>query len=81
MCSPSSYDTDPLTVGDLVICAPVVAREAAERGRSLAAQFMPIWSCMVCFICRATTTRPAMKMPGSWRGGRGRGTPSYPGSR
>lgn len=31
------YDTDPLTVGDLVICAPVVAREAAERGRPLAA--------------------------------------------
>ena len=28
------YDDDPLTVGDLVICAPVVAREALEQKRA-----------------------------------------------
>ncbi len=28
------YENDPLIVGDLVICAPVVAREAAEQART-----------------------------------------------
>ena len=28
------YENDPLTVGDLVICAPVVLREAGEQKRS-----------------------------------------------
>ena len=32
-----SYETEPLTVGDLVICAPVVAREADEQKKVLAA--------------------------------------------
>ena len=27
-----AYETDPLTVGDLVICAPVVAEEAVAQG-------------------------------------------------
>jgi len=27
------YETSPQTVGDLVVCAPVVAREAAEQGK------------------------------------------------
>ena len=27
------YEQEPLTVGDLVVCAPVVAREAAEQGK------------------------------------------------
>ena len=31
------YENDPLTVGDLVICAPVVAREAGEQKRALEA--------------------------------------------
>ena len=31
------YENDPLTVGDLVICAPVVAREAGEQKRVLEA--------------------------------------------
>lgn len=31
------YENEPLTVGDLVICAPVVAREAAEQARTAAA--------------------------------------------
>jgi len=30
------YETDPMVVADLVLCAPVVAREAAEQGKALA---------------------------------------------
>ena len=30
-----AYETDPLTVGDLVICAPVVAEEAVAQGKPL----------------------------------------------
>jgi len=33
------YETDPIVLGDLVICAPVVAREAAEQGKTLEAHF------------------------------------------
>ena len=31
------YETDPVVCGDLVICAPVVEREANEQGKSLEA--------------------------------------------
>ena len=31
------YETDPVICGDLVICAPVVEREANEQGKSLEA--------------------------------------------
>jgi probable rRNA maturation factor len=30
------YETDPMVMADLVLCAPVVAREAAELGKTLA---------------------------------------------
>lgn len=30
------YATDPVVMADLVLCAPVVAREAAENGKTLA---------------------------------------------
>ncbi|MDZ4190110.1 MAG: rRNA maturation RNase YbeY [Hydrogenophaga sp.] len=30
------YETEPLVMADLVLCAPVVAREAAEQGKPLA---------------------------------------------
>ena len=33
------YDTDPIVCGDLVICAPVVAREAKEQKKPLAAHY------------------------------------------
>ena len=33
------YETEPLLMGDLVLCPPVVAREAAEQGKSLAAHY------------------------------------------
>lgn len=33
------YETEPLLCGDLVLCAPVVAREAAEQGKSLEAHY------------------------------------------
>lgn len=33
------YDTEPRLLGDLVICHPVVAREAAAEGKSLAAHY------------------------------------------
>ena len=33
------YDTVPVVLGDLVICAPVVAREAAEQGKTLEAHY------------------------------------------
>ena len=33
------YDVDPVVCGDLVLCAPVVAREAAEQGKSLEAHY------------------------------------------
>lgn len=33
------YETEPVVQGDLVICAPVVAREAAEQGKTLEAHY------------------------------------------
>ena len=33
------YETAPVVCGDLVICAPVVEREAAEQGKSLEAHY------------------------------------------
>ncbi|MDO9201414.1 MAG: rRNA maturation RNase YbeY, partial [Hydrogenophaga sp.] len=30
------YETEPLVMADLVLCAPVVAREAVEQGKTLA---------------------------------------------
>ena len=33
------YETEPVVLGDLVICAPVVAREAGEQGKTLEAHF------------------------------------------
>ncbi len=33
------YDTDPVVTGDLVICPEVVAREAAEQNKPLAAHY------------------------------------------
>ncbi len=33
------YDADPVVVADLVLCAPVVEREAIEQGKSLEAHY------------------------------------------
>ncbi|MDE2441222.1 MAG: rRNA maturation RNase YbeY, partial [Betaproteobacteria bacterium] len=33
------YDTEPVVFGDLVICPSVVAREAAEQNKALAAHY------------------------------------------
>jgi len=33
------YETEPLVIGDLAICHPVVVREAAEQGKPLAAHY------------------------------------------
>ncbi|MBN8503738.1 MAG: rRNA maturation RNase YbeY [Burkholderiales bacterium] len=33
------YDADPVVLADLVLCAPVVAREAEEQGKSLVAHY------------------------------------------
>jgi probable rRNA maturation factor len=33
------YETEPVVCGDLVICAEVVAREASEQGKPLAAHY------------------------------------------
>ena len=33
------YETEPLVMADLVLCAPVVAREAAEQGKTLAEHY------------------------------------------
>ncbi len=33
------YDTDPIVCGDLVICAPVVEREAQEQGKTVHAHY------------------------------------------
>ncbi len=33
------YESEPLICGDLVICAPVVEREAAEQGKALEAHY------------------------------------------
>ena len=33
------YETEPVILGDLVICAPVVAREAAEQGKTPEAHY------------------------------------------
>ncbi len=34
------YEQDPVVMADLVLCAPVVAREAKEQGKTLAAHYM-----------------------------------------
>ena len=34
-----AYETEPVVCGDLVVCAPVVAREAAEQGKQLVAHY------------------------------------------
>lgn len=33
------YDVEPIVCGDLVLCAPIVAREAAEQRKTLAAHY------------------------------------------
>jgi probable rRNA maturation factor len=33
------YDSDPVVLADLVLCAPVVEREAAEQGKALEAHY------------------------------------------
>ena len=33
------YDDDPVVLADLVLCAPVVAREAAEQGKTIQAHY------------------------------------------
>ena len=33
------YDDDPVVLADLVLCAPVVEREAVEQGKSLEAHY------------------------------------------
>lgn len=33
------YETEPLVMADLVLCAPVVAREAQEQGKTLAQHY------------------------------------------
>ena len=33
------YDSEPVICGDLVICAPVVEREAREQGKALDAHY------------------------------------------
>ena len=33
------YETEPVVIGDLVICRPVVAREAEEQGKMLEAHY------------------------------------------
>ncbi len=33
------YETDPVILGDLVVCPPVVLQEAAEQGKAAAAHF------------------------------------------
>ena len=33
------YDDDPVVLADLVLCAPVVEREAAEQGKTIAAHY------------------------------------------
>ncbi len=33
------YETEPVVLGDLLICAPVVAREATEQGKTLEAHY------------------------------------------
>ena len=34
-----AYETEPVVCGDLVVCAPVVAREAGEQGKTLIAHY------------------------------------------
>ena len=33
------YETEPVVIGDLAICCPVVVREAAEQGKTLEAHY------------------------------------------
>ncbi len=53
-------------LGDLVICAPVVAREAREQRKTLRARTGPTWWCTARCTCWTTTTS-ARAMPARWR--------------
>jgi len=65
------YEQEPLVLADLVLCAPVVVREAAELGKSLQDPTPTCWCTAPC-TPRAGTTKPATKTPRPWKRARSR---------
>jgi hypothetical protein len=61
------YQQQPLLSGDLVLCAPVVAREATAQGKSLEAHYAPPDRPSACSICRGMTMKPAKWKPAKWK--------------
>jgi probable rRNA maturation factor len=58
------YAQEPTVMADLVLCAPVVAREAKEQGKTLAAHYAHL---LVHGTLHAQGWRPARPMPRRWR--------------
>ena len=61
------YATEPLVMADLVLCAPVVAREAKEQPRRPWPPTTPTCWCTARCTPRAGTTRPARPTPKRWK--------------
>jgi hypothetical protein len=60
------YATEPVVMADLVLCAPVVAREAKEQKRRWPRTTRTCWCTAPC-TPRAGTTRPARPTPRRWK--------------
>jgi hypothetical protein len=63
------YGPDPengARTGDIVLCAPVVEKEAKEQGKPLA-PITPTSPSTACCTSRATTTKPERRTPLPWR--------------
>ena len=54
-----------ILAGDIVLCAPVLRREARAQGKALP-RMSRTWRCTACCTCRDTITR-ARARPRAWR--------------
>ena len=66
---PGAFEEARVYLGDVVLAAETVRREAAERGHRSRAIICTTWLCTACCISLATTTRPMLRQP-RWRGSR-----------
>ena len=69
------YETEPLLMGDLVICPTVVAREAAEQGKPLAAHYAHLTVHGLLHL-QAGITRTKAR-PRRWKTKKGRFSPRW----
>jgi conserved hypothetical protein TIGR00043 len=60
------YTQEPLVTADLVLCAPVVEREARDRTKAWKSTTPTCWCTARC-MPRAGTTKPVPPMPTKWK--------------